>query len=106
MFKRICNRPNPSRRPARTRLHLEQLEDRTAPAITLQGYTDLHAGDQVTIHVAFPSEDQNEDGEGEPLIIKAGNDVILYLNKHDQNRTLHYTAPRDEAITAEIPGED
>jgi hypothetical protein len=74
--------------------------------VSVSGPTTLHAGDRVLISTTLSTNDENENGEGEPLQVSINGTQFTTVFTYGATSTIEHLASKDETITASIPGED
>src|SRR5262249_7059569 len=75
-------------------------------SVNIAGPTNLQAGDRVLISAALTTTDENENGEGEPLVITANGATVATVSAYFATTTFEHLATEDETLSASIPGED
>src|SRR5581483_5031734 len=89
----------------------EVLEARTMMT-SVSGTTDIplgpiHSGDTVYVTATLNTNDPNEDGEGEPLVLQSSGGWSATINTYGVTHTMSFQATQDgESLVARIPGQD
>src|SRR5262249_22947429 len=103
----------PKRKPSvqRVRPEFETFEDRICPSagpgVNLSIPGPIFAGDDVTITATLNTEDPNENGEGEPLVIQSSGGFSATIGDYAVTQQLSFTATQDgETLDASIQGYD